>query len=175
MGRKLAKYIVSVENDVPGAKLEITEEDLEKTKRGKGTPAKPAKARKTNGKKANKPLPENEMDENEEEETSPGQSESVKACLPAMAIAAKEGLPAVAVAAKVGPTRSNRVKPICRESPILSDVLADSPKWWPHFWHRFRRRDADGCDRDGRAPSKVANDWGGNRLIWYSVGKGVNP
>ena len=24
---------------------------------------------------------------------------------------------------------------------------------------RFRRRDANGCDRDGRAPERVANDW----------------
>jgi len=23
----------------------------------------------------------------------------------------------------------------------------------------FRRRDADGCGRDGRAPEEVANDW----------------
>jgi hypothetical protein len=27
-------------------------------------------------------------------------------------------------------------------------------------WYGFRRRDADGCGRDDRAPGKVASDWG---------------
>ena len=27
----------------------------------------------------------------------------------------------------------------------------------------FRRRDGDGCDRDGRAPMEIANDWGSMR------------
>ena len=32
--------------------------------------------------------------------------------------------------------------------------------------HKFRRRDADGCDRDGRAPEKVAKDRGALNLTW---------
>jgi hypothetical protein len=51
-----------------------------------------------------------------------------------------------------------------------ADKMADKPsagrrrKWPPRKLPpvldvRFRRRDADGCDRDGRAPREVANDW----------------
>jgi hypothetical protein len=28
----------------------------------------------------------------------------------------------------------------------------------------FRRRDADGCDRDGRVPREVVEDWGESRI-----------
>ena len=35
----------------------------------------------------------------------------------------------------------------------------------PDLSERFRRRDANGCDRDGRAPQKVADDWGAFTLI----------
>src|SRR5271157_5070830 len=86
-GRKLAKYVVALENDVPGAKLEITEEDLKKAKRGRvePKPVKPARkertvqqARKTRAKKVSKPLQEKEMEDGKEQESSQDQSKSVK-------------------------------------------------------------------------------------------------
>jgi hypothetical protein len=46
------------------------------------------------------------------------------------------------------------------ETRFISDVIADSPKWWSGFGQRFRRRDAGGCGRDDRAPGKAANDRG---------------
>jgi len=43
-------------------------------------------------------------------------------------------------------------------SQIISDELANSPKWCvPAEWES-RRRDADGSGRDDRAPQKVAKD-----------------
>jgi hypothetical protein len=84
LGRKLAKYIVAVENDVPDAKLEISEEDLKKAKRGQGG-SKPTQerrtvqpARKTKPDNEPKPLEENEMDGAEEQQPSACPSESVK-------------------------------------------------------------------------------------------------
>ena len=70
LGRKLARYIVAVENDVPGAKLEITDEDLKKAKQGRSKLkcVKPTRkeqtvqrARKTRARKVANPLEENEI------------------------------------------------------------------------------------------------------------------
>jgi hypothetical protein len=78
MGDKIAKYIIKVENDVPGAKLEITKEDLKREKRpsSRAKPAKPAgkrrtakPARKTRVRKAAKPLQENELEPEMEDQT----------------------------------------------------------------------------------------------------------
>jgi hypothetical protein len=80
LGRKLAKYVVAVENDMPGAKLEVTDEDLRRAKqgRGKSKPVKPASAGKSQQAEVNKKLEENEMEGWKEAETSSCQSESVK-------------------------------------------------------------------------------------------------
>jgi hypothetical protein len=40
LGRKLARDIIQAGNDVPGAKLEITDGDLKKAKRGQSQPAR---------------------------------------------------------------------------------------------------------------------------------------
>jgi hypothetical protein len=45
-----------------------------------------------------------------------------------------------------------------RDTRIISDMLTDSPKRWSASDERFRRRDADGCGRDDRAPREVAHD-----------------
>jgi hypothetical protein len=69
--QNLSKHIVAVENDVPGVKLDITDEDLKKAKRGQHEPkpVKPARkrrtvqqARETRPKKVYKPLEEKEME-----------------------------------------------------------------------------------------------------------------
>jgi hypothetical protein len=41
---------------------------------------------------------------------------------------------------------------------VSHPLLEDSPEGWGELWRRFRRRDADGCGRDDRAPEEVAND-----------------
>ena len=87
LGRKLAKYIVAVENDVPDAKLEFAEEDLKRSKRGRGEPkpVKPIKAKRTvthaketKPVKVANPLQANDMEEKEEPRISPNQSSPVK-------------------------------------------------------------------------------------------------
>jgi hypothetical protein len=83
LGRKIAKYIIQVENDIPGAKLELTNDE----KNGKIAPnsVKPApkkrtakRARKTEATKMIKPLEENEMQGDEEAESSQDESSQVK-------------------------------------------------------------------------------------------------
>jgi hypothetical protein len=59
-----------------------------------------------------------------------------------------------------------RDKPIAKRenTRIVSDRLSTAPRRGSGLDGRFRRRDADGGNRDGLAPRKVANDWGENRL-----------
>ncbi len=88
-GQKLAKYIIQVENDVPGAKLELPDEVLKKSKgsreESKPKPVKAVKAKQpvadaTKTKPANvaKPLDDNEIAGAKEEQCSQVQSKSVK-------------------------------------------------------------------------------------------------
>jgi hypothetical protein len=87
LGRKLAKYVVALENDMPNAKLEITEEDLAKAKRARegSKRVKPAQKRRTAKRprkskphNASNPLVENEMKVEPEAESSQAESNPVK-------------------------------------------------------------------------------------------------
>ena len=79
LGAKIAKYIIQVENDVPGAKLDLTgDEQTEKHERKPVKPTRKRRARKTRMEKANKPLEENEIDATNEDQSSPTESDSVK-------------------------------------------------------------------------------------------------
>ena len=85
LGRKLAKYVVALENDVPDAKLEITEEDVEKSKRSREKSVKPKRnrrtvqrARKTKPDNVDKPLKANDIEQKSESGISPDQSSPVK-------------------------------------------------------------------------------------------------
>jgi hypothetical protein len=84
-GRKLAKYVIALENDMPDATLELTDEDFPKSKQSRVKPVKPAgkratakHARKTAPETMAKPLIEKEMDSGKEEESSREQSSPVK-------------------------------------------------------------------------------------------------
>ena len=72
LGRKLAKYIVAVENGELDAKLEPADEDLKKAKRPVKTGSK------TKAKKADKPLMVNNLEEQKAATTSQDESSPVK-------------------------------------------------------------------------------------------------
>jgi hypothetical protein len=87
VGRKLAKYVIALENDMPDATLELTDEDFAKTKQNRsqsksvkkaGKRRTAQRARKTRAGNGDKPLQEKEMEGEKEEESSPDQSSPVK-------------------------------------------------------------------------------------------------
>jgi hypothetical protein len=87
VGRRLAKYVVALQNDDLDAELEITDEDLAKAKRGrkKSKPVKPApkkrstkKRTKRKAKRAVKPLKANTLEAEPEPEISDPESSPVK-------------------------------------------------------------------------------------------------
>jgi hypothetical protein len=101
LGRKLAKYIVAVENDVPGAKLEITDEALKNAKRGReeSKSVKPTRKRrtvqragKTKPDNLAKPLQENEIGSPRRSRCGKGGSNPVKVNQTDLAQPSDEGL-----------------------------------------------------------------------------------
>jgi hypothetical protein len=78
LGRKLAKYVIALENDVPDARLEITEEDLKKSVKPAGTSGTGEGAWKTRPDDADKPLQANDMGQKSGSGISPDQSNPVK-------------------------------------------------------------------------------------------------
>jgi hypothetical protein len=80
LGRKIAKYIVQLENDVPGAKLDLTGDEKPDPKLVPPTPkVRTAKrTRKSRAKREDKALDTNEMEVEEVEKSSPVESEPVQ-------------------------------------------------------------------------------------------------
>jgi hypothetical protein len=80
LGRKLAKYIVALENDMPDVKLDMTGDEKPDPKLVPPTPKKrtPKRVRKTKAKRRAKPLKESEMDDAEVEESDAEESSPVQ-------------------------------------------------------------------------------------------------
>jgi hypothetical protein len=87
VGRKLAKYIIALENDMPDAKLEFTDEESEKAKQNRNQSKSvkkavkrrtPQRTRKTKAVNGDRPLQEKEMQGEKEGESRPSQSCPVK-------------------------------------------------------------------------------------------------
>jgi hypothetical protein len=76
-GAKLAHLVTQLQNDAPNDELE--------------KPVKPARVKKVKANKVDKPLQENEMECGKEQESSPGQSGSVKVSQTDLAMAGKLG------------------------------------------------------------------------------------
>src|ERR1039458_4144288 len=53
-----------------------------------------------------------------------------------------------------------RLEGLCLTPESLAMCLRIHPRGGAVSDERFRRRDADGCGRDDRAPRKVVADWG---------------
>ncbi len=132
-GQKLAKYIIQVENDVPGAKLELPDEVLKKSKgsreESKPKPVKAVKAKrtvveavKTDPETAAKPLEDNEIAGAQEEQCSQAQSKSVKVGQTGLAPAGSAELEAETNPAKAPPKEDSAaiipIGPIGPISPI---------------------------------------------------------
>jgi len=80
LGRKLAKYIVALENDVPDAKLEMPDDEKPDPKSVKVTPKRRVakRVRKSKLDAVDKPLQENEIKGEKEQESSQEESSLVK-------------------------------------------------------------------------------------------------
>jgi hypothetical protein len=129
LGGKIARYISQVENDVPGAKLELTgHEETEKPEpkpgQSKSKPVKPprnrrpvGRARKTEPANASNPLNVNEIEAAQEEKPSQEQSKSVKVDQTAI-------LPATAVGAAQDPVPLSPIGPVSPMSPTPPENLA---------------------------------------------------
>jgi hypothetical protein len=133
LGGKIARYISQVENDVPGAKLELTgHEETEKPEpkpgQSKSKPVKPprnrrpvGRARKTEPANASNPLNVNETEAAQEENPSQEQSKSVKVDQTAIPPANGVGLAA---------EDSVPISPVGFISPISSIVPPDPADSW---------------------------------------------
>jgi len=119
LGRKLAKYIVAVENDAPDAKLEITEEDLKKSVKPTRTRGTDPGARKTKLDNADKPLKANDMGQKSGSGISPDQSGPVKVGQSDFAQPSDEGLGNADVQESPldGSSPSNPTPPTCPTRP----------------------------------------------------------